>query len=143
MTPTLLLGRSRHGLLLATVLVTAGGALVASADVPPLTEDKAFRVLTPHDGDRVGPDFLLSWTGGGAEAYAVIVDDALPRPGGAVVAGEHVVTVSGEAVQMTLGPRKGGSPSARDQHVLVVVPVDARGRRIGEQTAVVHVRARS
>jgi hypothetical protein len=141
-TSTPLLGRSRHGLLLASVLVTVGGALVASADVPRLTEDTGFRVLTPHDGDRVGRDFLLSWTGGGTDSFAVVVDDALPRPGDVVAAGKNVVTVPGDAVRLTLGARSGGSPSARDQHVLVVVPLDAQGRRIGEQTAVVHVRSR-
>jgi hypothetical protein len=63
--------------------------------------------------------------------------------GDVVPPAKTVVTVPGEAVRLTLGRRSGGSPSARDQHVLAVVPLDAAGRRVGEQVAVVHVRSRS
>lgn len=119
----------------------AGSALLAvSSPTVSLRSDGAFAVVSPSDGATVGKDFLLSWTTAGTARYAVVVDHQVPRIGALVPAGKHVITVAERSVRLTLGPLKGGSPSAREHHRLVVVPVDAAGRRVGERTAVVHVR---
>ena len=137
-----LVSRSRHGLLLATALLAAGAGTVSATGLPALTERAPIRVLTPVSGATVEGQFLLSWTGQPFPSYAVVVDHHLPPPGAEVRAGKNVVLVEATAVQLTLGPKSGGSPSARNHHTVVVVPLDADGRRIGEQTAVVQLRTR-
>ena len=137
--------RSRHGVLLAIVLLAgAAGTVSAAGGMPALTDSGATRILSPDSGAEVGRDFLLSWTGPRAAAYAVVVDHALPAPGATATAGPNVILVrDATALRLTLGPRKGGSPSARRHHTVVVSPLDADGRRVGEQSAVVQVRSRS
>lgn len=142
MRPTLPSRRGLGGLLLATVLALTAGTLALAAGGPELTRDRALRVLTPQDGSDVGADFLLSWSAGRPSRFAVVIDAALPAPGALVKPGENVLTLDGTALRLTLGPRSGGSPSARRHHEVVVVPLDQDGRRIGEQTAVVRVRTR-
>lgn len=126
--------------LLAAALVVGAGGMALSSDGA-LVRDEGFRVLTPRDGARVGHGFLLSWTGSADGRYAVVVDAAVPAPGRPVTAGDHVLTVTGPALRLSLGDRHQGSPSARDHHELVVVRLDDQGRRAGEATAVVRVRA--
>lgn len=132
--------RGLGGLLLATALALATGTMALASGLPELKRDRALRVLTPQDGALVGADFLLSWQAGHPSRFAVVVDAALPSPGSRVQAGKNVLTLEGTALRLTLGPRSGGSPSARRHHVVVVVPLDEDGRRIGEQAAVVRVR---
>lgn len=126
--------------LAAAALAASAGAMALSAEAD-LTRDAGFRVLAPADGARVGPAFLLRWAGDATARYAVVVDAAVPSPGSVVAAGHHVVLVTGTAVRLTLGPRTKGSPSVRDHHEVVVVPLDGAGRRDGEAAAVVRVRA--
>ena len=137
--------RARRGVLLAVALMAgAVGTVAAAGDVPALTESGATRILSPDSGAEVGRDFLLSWTGPRSAAYAVVIDQALPAPGAVATAGSNVILVrDATAVRLTLGPRKGGSPSARRHHTVVVVPLDADGRRVGERSAVVQVRSRA
>jgi hypothetical protein len=134
--------RSRHGLLLATALLAGGAGMVSAAGLPALTDRAALRILTPVSGTEADGQFLLSWTGDPYPSYAVVVDHHLPEPGAAVPPGKNVVLVKATAVLLKLGPKSGGSPSARHHHTVVVVPLDAEGRRVGEQTAVVQVRSR-
>lgn len=125
------------------VAALLGTALAASAaDHPRLTTARSFDVVAPRDGAKVGANFLLSWQEGGHASmrFAVLVDTTLPPALGAVVPGPTTLIVRGTAVRLTLGPRSGGSPSARHYHEIVVVPVDANDYRIGESAAVVHVR---
>lgn len=132
--------RPPAGVALGAVLALGAGAVLTVSGAPDLTRDAAFRVLTPRDGQHVGTSFLLTWTSPRMQPFAVVVDGAVPPPGAAVTAGRTVLTLDGNALRLTLGPHVGGSPSARRSHVVVVVPLDAAGRRLGEQTAVVHVR---
>ena len=141
--PRLAPGRPGQGVLLAAVLVAGAAGMVVAEGVPALTESPKVRVLTPSSGAEVGEQFLLSWTGSGFPSYAVVVDQALPRPGASARPGRNVVVVEANAVRLTLGPRSGGSPSARRHHTVVVVPLDEDGRRVGEQAAVVQVRSRA
>lgn len=129
-------------MLLAPVLVAAA-VTAASADAGALTADREFRVLTPADGDLVGDGFAVSWTpADGAASYAVVVDGRLARPGSVVRPGPTTLLLEERALSLTLGPREGGSPSARRFHTVSVLPLDEDGRRIGEQVALVHVRTR-
>ena len=114
----------------------------ATADHPQLTHDRGLAMLAPRDGARVGDGFLLAWSPGrhSSQRFAVLVDTQPPAPGAAAVPGPSTLIVLGTAVRMTLGPRHGGSPSARHWHQIVVVPVDANDYRIGEHATVVHVR---
>lgn len=130
---------SRTTLVALPLALVTGGVAVASPDVD-LVRNRAFEVVSPADGDRVGEDFLLSWTGSPTGTYAVVVDARVPGPGQLVTPGDHVLTLTGQALRLTLGPLTGGSPSARHQHTVVVVPLDSAGRRRGEQVALVHVR---
>ena len=142
MTRLLPSGRAGTALLLAPVLAGAV-ATAASADPEVLTADREHRVLTPADGELVGDGFRLAWTPAeGAASYAVVVDGRLPRPGSVVRAGSTTLLLEQTALTLTLGPRHGGSPSARRFHAVSVVPLDGDGRRIGERVALVHVRTR-
>lgn len=123
---------------LAAALVTA-----ASADAVDLRVDRQFRVLTPADGELVGDGFRVAWTPvDGAASYAVVVDGELARPGEVVQPGPTTLLLDERALSLTLGPRKGGSPSARRFHAVSVLPLDDDGRRIGEHVAGIHVRTR-
>ena len=79
-------------------------------------------------------------TGISREGKLTGTDARVPGPGQLVTPGDHVLTLTGQALRLTLGPLTGGSPSARHQHTVVVVPLDSAGRRRGEQVALVHVR---
>jgi hypothetical protein len=130
--------------LLAIVLLAGGIGTVSAAGVPTMTQQGAVRILSPKSGADVGPGFLLSWTGESFPAYAVVVDRAVPAPGAVVApSGSVLVVKDATALRLTLGPRSDGSPSARRQHTVVVVPLDAAGHRVGEQSAVVSVRSRA
>ena len=124
----------------AASLVAGAGGMALTADLA-FVRDGGLRVVAPQDGARVGEGFLLRWTGEDQGRYAVVVDAAVPRPGEVATPGDHVVLVTGTSVRLTLGPRHTGSPSARHHHDVVVVPLDAQGRRDGEAAAVVRVRA--
>jgi hypothetical protein len=134
--------RARRALPLL-LLVVAGTAVaaVAGPDVP-LSDDASFAVTAPADGAAVGDGFRLAWTSAGTDRYAVVVDDAVPAPGSRVEAGERVLLLTGTSLRLTLGDATTGSPSARAAHSITVVPLDAAGRRSGEDVAVVHVRGR-
>lgn len=111
---------------------------------PAMTHDRSFRVLTPEDGSTVGAGATVAWTAAdGAASYALVVDVAPPRPGAPVRPGTHVMTLTDRSMALTLGRATTGSPSARAVHRLTVVPVDAAGRRLGEDVATVTVRTRS
>lgn len=138
-------GRARTGLVgLAVVAGSAPAVGLALADGVQLTRDPGLTVLLPRDGAEVGAGFVLSWDPGAHRGgFAVVVDSSLPAPGRAVEPGPSVLLTSSTALRMELGARVGGSPSARHHHAIVVVPVDADGRRVGEDVAVVHVRGGS
>lgn len=111
---------------------------------PAMTHERSFRVLVPEDGSRVGSSVTVAWTARrGAASYALVVDVAPPRPGHPVRPGPHVMTLDGRSLALTLGPATTGSPSARAVHRLTVLPVDAAGRRLGEDVATVTVRGRA
>jgi hypothetical protein len=127
---------------LAVAIVAGTGLAALAADRPHLTRDGGFGVVAPADGAKVGDGFLLAWTAGkhASQRFAVFVDAQAPRPGFAAVAGPNTLIVRGTALRLTLGPRAGGSPSARHWHQIVVVPLDDNDYRLGEDAVVVHVR---
>jgi hypothetical protein len=138
-------GRTRIALAALAVVVGAAPAVgLAIADDVALSRDADLEVVLPRDGAEVRPGFVLSWSPGRHRgSFAVVVDAALPRPGERVTPGPAVLVTSETALRLDLGPRVGGSPSARRHHEIVVVPLDDDGRRLGESIAVVHVRGRS
>jgi hypothetical protein len=137
----LTVGRSQ-ALLLAGAPVLLGAALYAWQQ-PSLTTDTGFRITAPSDSGTVRQDLVLAWTKArGASSYAVVVDVALPEPGAVAVPGDRVVTLPGRLLALHLGRATTGSPSARAMHTLTVVPLDAAGRRVGEDVASVRVRTR-
>lgn len=135
---------ARRGWALVAAAPLLLGVVVWSAGRPALAHDRGFRLLTPQDGATVGSGVVVSWTARrGAASYALVVDVAPPPPGAVVRASPHVMTLPGRALALTLGAATSGSPSARSTHRLTVLPVDDRGRRIGEDVATVRVRARA
>lgn len=120
------------------------GVAVLAVPHPPLTRDAGFVVRQPSDGADVQERARVSWTAArGAARYALVVDAAPPAPGRAAVAGPHVLLVEGREAWLALGPATKGSPSSRGFHTVTVVPLDASGRRIGEDVATVHLRGRT
>ena len=127
------------------VVVAAGAVAAGAAGSVSLQRDRDFTVTAPVDGASVGPGFLLSWAAGRhapAGGFAVVVDEALPRPGEPARPGDHTMLLKDTALRLTLGPATTGSPSARNTHVVQVIRLDSAGRRLGEDVAVVHVRSR-
>lgn len=127
---------------LAVVMLAGTGLAAVTADRPQLTRDGSLVTLAPADGARVKDGFLLAWSAGAHKSmrFAVLIDHPAPRPSYGVQPGPNTLIVTGTAVRLTLGPREGGSPSARHWHEIVIVPLDANDYRVGEDAAVVHVR---
>ena len=125
---------------LAVVLAASGSAALAASGAP-MQREKSFVVSAPRDGALIHADALFSWVPvRDAASYAVLVDASIPSEGAVVMASDRVVTVATTSVRLTLGPATSGSPSARDFHSVVVLPLDDQGRRLGRAAAVVHVR---
>lgn len=136
---TATLGRSRM-LLLVVAPALLATALWITQD-PQLTVDRSFRVTSPEARPTSGRVIDLAWTASrGAVSYAVVVDQAPPPPGAVVRPGPRVLTLTGRTLRLELGPATSGSPSARDVHQLVVLPLDGEGRRTGEDVASLRVR---
>ena len=125
----------------ALAAVPLAGVLVLAVPHPPLTRSASFRVTSPADGTAGAT--AIAWTAApGASRYAVVVDAALPAPGARPEESARVLVVEGRAAQLSLGPARTGSPSVRDWHTVLVVPLDGAGRRLGEDVAVVHLKDR-
>ena len=130
-------------LMLAAAPMLLGGLLYAWHQ-PSLATDTAFRIVAPDDSGTVRPDLVVAWAAAHrAASYAVVVDAALPEPGEMVEPGARVMTLPGRQIALRLGRATTGSPSARAMHTITVVPLDGRGRRLGEDVASVRVRTGS
>lgn len=137
--------RDRLVPLAVAVAVVAGTGVAAATSGGDLRRDRGFAVVSPRDGAEVGPGFVLTWAPGSQAApggYAVVVDEALPVPGEPVKSGPRALLLAGTSLRLSLGPATTGSPSARRVHTVQVVRLDAAGRRLGEDVALVHVRTR-
>ena len=125
--------------------VVAGTGAAAATTTADLRRDRGFAVVSPRDGAEVEPGFVLTWAPGSQAApggYAVVVDKSLPAPGDPVESGPRALLLRGTSLRLSLGPASTGSPSARRFHTVQVVRLDAGGRRLGEDIALVHVRTR-
>lgn len=135
-------GRSRVLMLAVAPLLLA--VVLYAWQRPELTTDPAFRVTAPLSGTPVQQPVTLSWTAApGASSYAVVIDHPVPAPGALVRAGDHVLLLSGRQLQLHLGSATQGSPSVRNVHEVVVVPLDREGKRRGEDVAWQRVHTRS
>ncbi len=112
-------------------------------------EDRSFhqsdtiRFAEPVEGDFAASPLLVRWedTSKDAKKWAVFLDRAPIRPGASVEDLEVQerenlwVTTEQELTIDFVPPRRTSVASRRDQHRLVVVPLDADGERLGEHAA--------
>jgi hypothetical protein len=125
-------------MLLLVVAPALLGAGLYAAQGPDLTSATSFRVTSAEGPGRLVD---LAWTAApGAASYAVVVDQAPPRPGSLVRPGPRILTLAGRSLRVELGPASTGSPSARTVHQVAILPLDGDGRRMGEDVAWLRVR---
>ncbi len=97
----------------------------------PLTRDQGFRLQRPVEGSIHGLPLRMEWSPtGGADAYAVYLDQTPPPAGQRVEEASGVFLVQG--TQFELDRLPGTGSGAVREHQLVVVPVSAGGTRVGE-----------
>lgn len=117
-------------------------ALTGCADNLSFRRDDSLTIVTPADRELVGTPLRVQWQvrprPAAVRAFAVFVDRA-PQPPGTTI--EHFkednrvgifVTKATSLAIPAFERRQGVAKALRDRHRVVVVPLDARGRRIGE-----------
>lgn len=132
-----------RGLPVAAVLaIAAGESAIGAAHGASVTRDRSFAFTSPADGASVPANFVLSWHRlDGQTRYAILIDETPPPPGTVITSTPTRLIANGiTALGLSLAPRQGGSPSLRHWHTVTIVPLNAQGRRVGEQSATVHVR---
>jgi hypothetical protein len=135
--------RTRRSAFLLVLVVALTGCL----------EDRSFHVdddirfIEPVEGDFASSPLLVKWTGGPTKtrSWALFVDRAPIRPGTSiddleVQERENLFLSDGQELTLDLvPPRAVAVASRRDRHRLVLVPLDAKGRRVGEEAASVEL----
>ncbi len=109
--------------------------------------DNDIRFTEPVEGDFASAPLLVKWTGRPAKttSWALFVDRAPIRPGQSiddleVQERQNLFLSDGQELVLDLvTPRRVAVVSRRDHHRLVVVPLDAKGRRVGEEAASVEL----
>ena len=112
-------------------------------------QDDRLKITAPLDGELVSEPLLVEWKMSprpdSVKGFLVFVDRA-PQPPGKTI--EHfkpenrsnVYRASGTSIEIAALERATTGPnSRRDQHRILIVPVDAGGRRIGENSVHIEV----
>jgi hypothetical protein len=116
-------------------------------------EDRSFHVdddirfTEPVEGDFAAAPLLVKWTGRPAKtvSWALFLDRAPLRPGQSIddlEVQERQNLFLTDKQELTLDlvpPRAVAVPSRRDRHRLIVIPLDAKGQRVGEEAASVEL----
>ncbi len=137
------LTRSRRPKFISAALIVALSSLsTACADGLSFRQDDALTIVAPLDGELVGEPLLVEWEvtprPANVAGFVVFVDRA-PQPAGKSI--EHfkadnrsnIYETNTTSVEIpafetaTTGPQ-----NRRNRHRILIVPVDAEGRRIGE-----------
>ncbi len=116
-------------------------------------EDRSFhqndvvQIVEPLEGDFASAPLVVRWEGRPAKAaqWALFLDRAPIKPGTSI---EDLEVQERQSLWITeeqeftidfVPPRSTSVDSRRDRHVLVVIPLDADGDRIGEHAASVEL----
>ena len=142
---TSLLRRVRTALAAVAVLSTLPGC----ADGLSFRNNRALQITAPLDGELVSEPLLVEWSmkprPSSVKGYLVFVDRA-PQPPGKTI--EHfkidnrsnIYDATESSVEIPALEQKTDGPSSRrNQHRIVVIPLDGQGRRIGENSAHVEI----
>ncbi len=110
-------------------------------------ENDVFRFTEPLEGDFASAPLLVRWEGKPKDTtqWALFLDRAPIKPGTSI---DDLEVQERQNLWITkdqnltidfVPPRSTSVASRRDRHLLVVIPLDADGERIGEHTASVEL----
>ena len=135
--------RIRVGVAVVALLLPLSGCLEDRS----FHENDTLRFVEPLEGDFASAPLLVRWKGTPRKVakWAVFLDRAPIKPGTSIEDLEVQerqnlwITKEQELTIDFVPPRSTSVESRRDRHLLVVIPLDADGERIGEHAASVEL----
>lgn len=140
--------RRRLALLLA-VAVMCGTLAACSMSGLVFRDDATISVDAPANNGTVGLPVRVTWhlkAGSPPPAsWAVLMDRTPPGPGAKLPENRSGIVVTGQTSTSFdyLSPNTGGTREERNRHSVVVIMLDAQGRRMGELSGFAEFEVRS
>jgi len=134
---------SRARLLAALAVVAAGASASACTAAGAYRAPDGLSIVAPADRSDVGLPVRVAWSGvSRAKGYVVVVD-RVPMPVGKTVTwfgAQPVGVIATVDTELLLGRSVTAKNSRSARHIVTVVAVDHRGRRMNEDSAQVTFR---